>query len=50
MLDGKLNATERGTLTHGVRFECPKYVEGPAVFTGFEDGPDLVPDLPFFIA
>ena len=25
---------------HGVRFECPKYVEGPAVFAGFEDGPD----------
>jgi hypothetical protein len=35
---------------HGVRLECPKYVEGPTVFTGFEDGPDLVPNLAFFVA
>ena len=35
---------------YGVRFEGPECVEGPTVFTGFEDGPDLVPNLAFFIA
>jgi hypothetical protein len=35
---------------HGVRFEGAEHVEGPTVFTGFEDGPDLVPNLAFFVA
>ena len=34
---------------HGVRFEGAEHVEGPTVFTGFEGGPDLVPNLAFFV-